>query len=210
MGRIGSILMAVTGVIALACPVQASEMFSEYPKRFAIGYDSSPLVRYWFTETWGLDIRPNYRISDDATNDSYSTYSSTSDSESGTYFLQVNGVYQMKSFSYADYNLMFGVSYEERYSKYTNTDYTPSGYHYNSSSRLHAWRVLFGPEVEVKVPFYSRLRVSASILANYTRSKDRYASSSSVLSTTRSTRFSIDSDGNSLDGLMHVGLRYYF
>jgi hypothetical protein len=210
MKRLRGMLLAVTTLICLPGSLFASEMFSEYPKRFAIGYDTSPLIRYWFSDTWGIDIRPDYRINKDTSDNSLPGTVMTSYRETGTYFLQIDGVYQVKSFSFADYNLLLGVSYEEGYSRITDTFYGPSVFVNNSSSRLHEWRILFGPEIEIKVPYFSRFRISASILANYALLKNRYASSSPMSYSVKSTRFSIDSNGNSLDGLMHVGLRYYF
>lgn len=202
-------VVLVVALLITAPAAQASEMFEAYPKQYAVGYVSDELnLRYWVNPTWGLDA--NVSLSDQNTTDNTDDgiVQATDTQDSNSYSISVAAVRSVKSYEYFDLNLKAGVGYSHGKS---HSD--PEGPNNSARETTKSYSLYIGPEVEIKLPYFSRLVLVSSIQAVYLVEKDNVVQED-IAGTTTSSResktFGLQSEGDSLNSLFHIGLRYYF
>lgn len=201
-------------LLLAAVPLRAAEMFETYPKHFALGYIVDPNGadaangRYWFNPNWALDLSAGIVHHNELSSVDDGVVLARDHSNSEGYSLAIAAVRALKNYEYFSLNLKAGATYA--HSK-TYTD--PEGPNNNTSERIRNFSLIVGPEVEIKVPYVSRLVIVTSVLAAY-RVRKTDSEAADIAGTTftknKTYDFSLQNDGNSLDRLFHLGIRYYF
>lgn len=204
-----SAVMFILPLLAAVSPLPAAEMFEAYPKKWALGYVADEVnVRYWFNPAWGLEAGVGLAANKARARSDDGVVASDDRANTHGHSLTVAGLRGVKNWEYLDVNLRAGFTYD---TETATTD--PEGP--NNSERIEAKRYAFsfGPEAEIKVPFFSRLVIVSSIQAVYEINKQRaYVESIAGPTTTRqeARTFAFQDEGGTLDEFFHLGVRYYF
>lgn len=204
-----SAILFLLPLLVAAFSARAAEMFEAYPKAFSLGYVSDQVnARYWFTPAWGLDMGVGVTNSNAKARTDDGVINAVDRSNSGSYSLSLAVVRTIRHFEYFDLNLKAGAGYSR------GRDHADPEGPNNSSEEVTTTRSVFvGPEVEIKVPYFSRLVIITSIQAAYVVEKAKGVTESvagTTLTEEKSRTFTFRSDGNSIDELVHIGVRYYF
>lgn len=202
-------IVFVVSLLLGGSSVMAAEMFEDYPKRFALGWVADEAnARYWFTPGWGLDA--SLGLDDvSARQKSDDGVVKSEDWQKGSgYAISLAALRNIKRHPYFDFNIKAGATYARE----TDSE-DPEGP--NNSARADSKRcsVHIGPEVEVKVPYFSRFVIVSSLRAEYTVEKESVYTENVFGPTTVSQKtksFSLSSGDNSLDEFFRLGIRYYF
>jgi hypothetical protein len=190
-------------------PAHAAQMFEAYPKHIALGYVDDELnLRYWFDPAWGVDmsVQLEDRRASEKFDDGVVTASDRVDFES--YTLGVAAVRTFKNYEYFDLNFKAGVTYSSG-----DAHSNPEGPNNTSTAEFTTYTFYIGPEVEIRVPYFSRFVIVTSFRASWTNDKQTTTAENPF--GTESTReeskeFDLQGDENSLRDFTHVGIRYYF
>ena len=195
---------------SLGClPLHAGEMFEDYPKHFALGWvDDLANARYWFNPAWALDMTAT--VDDLNATQKYDdgVVIARDEADTSSYTLGFAAVRSLKSFHYFDLNLKGGFLYSSGKGK---SD--PEGPNNKSTTDLSGRSLFVGPEVEIKIPHLSRLVIVSSLQLTYSvhKASTKTETIGGVVSVKNEQKsFGLESDENSLDEFMHLGIRYYF
>lgn len=202
-------IVFVVSLLLGGSSVMAAEMFEAYPKKFALGWVADEAnARYWFTPAWGLDASLSLNDEDINQKSDDGITKAEDRADANAYAVSLAALRTLKSHPYFDLNLKAGVTF----ARSTEND-DPEGPNNSARAEMKRYSVHIGPEVEVKVPYFSRFVIVSSLRAEYTVEKESVYTESVGGPTTVSAKtknFSLSSGDNSLDEFFRLGIRYYF
>jgi hypothetical protein len=204
-----STVMFLLPLLFAALSVRAAEMFEDYPRKIALGYVADEVnMRYWFVPGWGLDVNGGITRQSQRQHADDSVVISNDHADAAGYSFGVAGLRALKTFDYFNLNLKAGFSFS-----YENAHNDPEGPNNMTSQVQRDYSLHVGPEVEVKVPYLSRLVIVSSIQAAFRVTTARTMAEGvggNTLTRNKSKVFSLQGDSNTLDEFFHLGIRYYF
>ena len=199
-------LIIMTGITFLTQCAWATSIFEDYKKKLSFGYIDYPTIRYWMSDKYGFDVFLNYENNNSVDNDSASA---RKDKKEGMYALTLGSVYKLKEYDSICYNLMLQAGFFHTW----NNEETQTAIQIFEKDNYF---IQFGPETELKVPYFSHLVITSQILLKYhvgaieISDKDKVTNTYSRKWTINGKGINFVNNGNTLTSLLQLGIRYYF